>query len=223
MLGQIFYEHDWDWPAAEREINLSLALEPNNNCAVFRASILSLIMGRWDDALKRLNALVERNPLAPEVHFLLAVVQLRRGQLPEADTAIRRVLEIDPTFIFGHYTLGEVLLAHGQPEAALEAMQKEPSEVGRLGGSSIAYFALKRKPQSDAALAQLLKINTYIPSGNAGVYAFRGESDETFKWLERAYAEKDPLLFRIKYSTDFDNLHDDPRYKAFLKKMNLPE
>jgi adenylate cyclase len=57
----------------------------------------------------------------------------------------------------------------------------------------------------------------------ATVHAFRGESDEAFKWLDRAYAEKDLLLYTIKYRTEFDKLHGDPRYKALLKKMNLPE
>jgi adenylate cyclase len=61
------------------------------------------------------------------------------------------------------------------------------------------------------------------PSGVATVYAFRGESDEAFKWLDRAYAEKDSLPYAIKFRTEFNGLHDDPRYKAFLKKMNLPE
>jgi adenylate cyclase len=63
----------------------------------------------------------------------------------------------------------------------------------------------------------------YSQSSVAGFYAFRGESDEAFKWLDRAYAEKDSLLYAVKYRTEFDKLHDDPRYKAFLKKMNLPE
>jgi TolB-like protein/predicted Zn-dependent protease len=223
ILGEILYVYDWDWAAAEREIALSLALEPNNTCAVGTASRLSLIMGRWDDALKRMDALVELDPLDPAGYFWLAILQLRRGQLPEAEAAIRRALEIDPTLIFGRYTLGQVLLARGQSEAALAAMQMETSEMGRLTGSSMGYFALKRRSESDTSLAQLLKSNTYLPSGNAAVYAFRGESDEAFKWLDRAYAEKDSLLNRIKYSPDFDNLHGDPRYKAFLKKMNLPE
>ena len=63
----------------------------------------------------------------------------------------------------------------------------------------------------------------YAPSAVASVYASRGQSDEALKWLDRAQAEKDPLLYSIKYRTEFDKLHEDPRYKAFLRKMNLPE
>ena len=55
------------------------------------------------------------------------------------------------------------------------------------------------------------------------MYAFRGETDEAFKWLDRAYAEKDLLLYGIKYRTEFNGLHDDPRYKALAGRLGLPE
>jgi TolB-like protein len=223
-LGGIHATYDWDWPAADKEINLSLAFAPGNTGALFWASALSLIMGRWDDSLKLVNAWVERDPLSSDGYYWIGLVQLRRGRLAEAEAAFRRTLEFDPTYIFAHYNLGQVLLARGQPEAALTEMQKETHDGARLAGSAMAYFALKRKVESDAALAQVLKIAAYIPPhGIAGIYAFRGESDEAFKWLDRAYEQKDSLLYRIKFATELDNLHGDPRYKAFLKKMNLPE
>jgi hypothetical protein len=59
--------------------------------------------------------------------------------------------------------------------------------------------------------------------GIAEVYAFRGESDEAMHWLERAYAQKDSSLYTIKVEIPLKRLAADPRYKAFLKKMNLPE
>jgi hypothetical protein len=42
-----------------------------------------------------------------------------------------------------------------------------------------------------------------------------GESDEAFKWLDRAYEQKDTLLYGIKFAPEFDKLHEDARYKAF--------
>jgi hypothetical protein len=43
-----------------------------------------------------------------------------------------------------------------------------------------------------------------LVSGIAAVHAHRGESDEASKWLDQAYGEKDPILFYIKYSVEFD-------------------
>ena len=59
--------------------------------------------------------------------------------------------------------------------------------------------------------------------GIAEAYAYRGEKDEAFRWLDRAYAQKDPLLYLVKGDQLLKNLDTDPRYKAFLHKMKLPE
>ena len=184
----------------------------------------SLTLGNWDEALKLVNALQAVDPLNPDGYYYLSSVQLRRGRSAEAEAAIRRTLELSPRYASGQYTLGLVLLARAQPQAALAEMVKEPFDPVRLIGSAMAYFALGDKPNSDAALAQLLKsYAASIPAGVAAVYAFRGESDEAFKWLDRAYSQKDALLHRLKFSPEFDGVHGDPRYKAFLKKLNLPE
>ena len=51
----------------------------------------------------------------------------------------------------------------------------------------------------------------------------RGQSDEAMHWLERAYAKKDFGLFLVKGDPLLKSLEVDPRFKAFLRKMNLPE
>jgi len=53
--------------------------------------------------------------------------------------------------------------------------------------------------------------------------AYRGESDLAIEWLERAYAQRDPGLIEIHTEPLFKGIADDPRFKAFLRKMNLPE
>jgi hypothetical protein len=57
----------------------------------------------------------------------------------------------------------------------------------------------------------------------AETYAFRGQKDQAFSWLARAYAQKDIFLWTIKGDPLLKNLEGDPRYRAFLHKMNLPE
>lgn len=59
--------------------------------------------------------------------------------------------------------------------------------------------------------------------GHTEAYAFRGDVDEAFHWLELAYAQKDADVIYIKGDPPLKNLEGGPRYKAFLKKMNLPE
>jgi hypothetical protein len=85
-------------------------------------------------------------------------------------------------------------------------------------------FVVGHKAESDAQLAEAIRHNgASWPSEVARVYAFRGEKDHAFEWLGRAYEARDEDLFVVKVDPLLRNLEADPRYMAFLKKMNLPE
>jgi TolB-like protein/DNA-binding winged helix-turn-helix (wHTH) protein/Flp pilus assembly protein TadD len=221
VLSNIHITYDWDWPAADREYELAAAGAP---LAIQVDPLLALTMGRWDDALKAFNRGVAVDPMDADNYFFVGLTQLRRGRLAEAKAALTRTIELSPTYTFAHYSLALAALARNEPEKALVEFSMESGEAARLVGSALAYFRLGKKSDSDAALAQFIKsYGDFAPSGVASIYAYRGESDEAFKWLDRAYAQKDTLVSGIKYRTEFDKLRADPRYKAFLKKMKLPE
>jgi len=57
----------------------------------------------------------------------------------------------------------------------------------------------------------------------ATVYAWRGENDLAFKWLEAAFEQRDSSLANILTWREFDSLKADPRYPIFLKKLGLLE
>jgi tetratricopeptide (TPR) repeat protein len=103
-------------------------------------------------------------------------------------------------------------------------MQQETIDDGQYEGLALVYHAMRRKPESDAALKRAIEHHSeYWPSGIARAYAFRGELDHAMEWLERAYVVRDLDLCFIKSDPLLKNLEGDPRYKAFLRKMNLPE
>ena len=103
-------------------------------------------------------------------------------------------------------------------------MQQETTDAGRQGGLAIAYYALGRKADSDSALDRMVKEHAAEQAyAIAMAYALRGQSNEAMHWLELAYAQKDATLVYVKVDLPFKNLETDPRYKAFLRKMNLPE
>jgi hypothetical protein len=56
----------------------------------------------------------------------------------------------------------------------------------------------------------------------AQIYAFRGEIDDAFLWLERAYDNHDRTLSGVLLQPLLTNLHGDPRWELFLDKMGLP-
>jgi hypothetical protein len=87
-------------------------------------------------------------------------------------------------------------------------------------GLPMAYHALGRKADSDAALAGLIaKYEKDAPYNIACVYAYRGEADKAFPWLDKAVEYGDTGLGDIVTENLFDNIHKDPRWLPFLRKI----
>jgi len=105
-----------------------------------------------------------------------------------------------------------------------EEVDKSPEVSSRLGSSSASEASRSVfLTDSDIALAQLLASERNRPLDIAGAYAFRGQPDEALEWLDRACAQKDAFLYGIKGDLRLSKLEGNPRFKAFLEKMNLPE
>jgi len=119
--------------------------------------------------------------------------------------------------------LGEIYVMQGRAQDALVEIGQERAEFLRLQQYAIAYRALGREKESDAALSELIaKYHTSVAFEIAKVYAFRNHPDEAFEWLDRAYAQHDGGLPLTNEEPLLKSLHNDPRYAAFLKKIHLP-
>jgi TolB-like protein len=226
VLADVYLAYDWDWVAAEHEIEMAFALGGRDSAGLTAAA---RVAGATDPASERTASLLHEaialDPLNAEAHMVLGWwVYMRRGSFVEAERSLRRGLEISPHFGTGRYFLAIDLVMLGRLDEALEQAQGETLDDGRYEGSSVIYFAQHRKRDSDAALAKAIAHNADSwASAIAKVYAFRGEANEALQWLERAYAQHDEDLYFIKGDPQLRSLESDPRYKTFLHKMNLPE
>ena len=151
--------------------------------------------------------------------FFLAADQ----QLARARPLYEKALAIAPHFTLPQYHLAELELLEGQPERALATFRQLKTKNFSLNGQAKAEYSLGHREVSQTILEQLIAERPPPSALIASVYAWRGEKDKAFQWAERAYAERDAGLTWLKIDFDFRDLRDDPRYKALLKKMNLPE
>jgi TolB-like protein/DNA-binding winged helix-turn-helix (wHTH) protein len=214
---------DWDWDAADASLTKAAALEPGN-VEVFRIRAnLSKVLGHLDQAIKLYEQTVLLDPLRANSYVSLGQLLYVAGRYDEARAALQQALDLNPQATDAHVILGQILIAQGKPQQALAEIEKEPNEGGKLTGEVLAYHALGRKQDSNAALAGLIaKYDTSSAYQIAQVYAYRGESDKSFEWLERAYDQRDTGLPLFNTEPLFKNLHHDPRYADLLKKLRLP-
>ncbi len=222
-LAFIKMTYDWDWDGANADIQQALALNPGDEQVIGNAAWLAASLNHFDEALRLRHRAVEMNPLSAGAYHILGFTAWWAGRPEEAVAAIQKALELDPGYPWLHTVLGYVYLA-SRPEAALAEAQREKLAAFHLQGLALAYHALGRTQESDQALTQLIATEqTGSAYQIAEVYAFRGQPNQAFEWLERAYAQRDGALTDVKGDPLLKNLEHDPRYHAFLKKMRLLE
>jgi adenylate cyclase len=130
------------------------------------------------------------------------------------------VLSLAPGRGGAHDNLGIALMLKGDAQGALSEIEQETSDAWKMIGLPMAYHALGRKADSDAALAALMaKYEKGAPYNIAAVYAYRGEADKAFAWLDKAIEYGDSGLGEIGSENLFDKIHGDPRWLPFLRKV----
>jgi TolB-like protein/DNA-binding winged helix-turn-helix (wHTH) protein/Flp pilus assembly protein TadD len=223
VLAKTQMNCDWNWDAANASITKAAALEPGSVEVLRIRSYRYRILGNLDQAIELYEQAVALDPLNANSYSRLGYLLYAAGRYDRARATLQKALDLNPQASHVHLTLDKILIAQGMPQQALVEIEKEPSEWGKFTGLALAYHALGREQDSNTALDDLIaKYRAYAAYQIAQVYAFRGESDKSFEWLEHAYKQRDPGLPEIKSNPLFKNLVRDRRYGEFLKKMRLP-
>ena len=163
------------------------------------------------------------DPLLPRSYTSLGAQLSELGNYEEARTALHEALELNPQKEHDHALQGEVLLAQGFPDQALVEIEQEPSKFWRHLNEALAYATLNRLAQSHEALSAVIATDQNGAAPEiAAAYAYRGESDKAFAWLDRAYRQRDGGLTYVKVDPLLISLRRDPRYADLLMKMHLP-
>jgi TolB-like protein/cytochrome c-type biogenesis protein CcmH/NrfG len=216
---------EWNWKAAEAEINQALALNPGNADAFGVATVIALTLGHFDEGLQLAQRVVTLDPLSALNYGSFAGLggaYLAGGRLSEAETAYRQALDLAPAISQGHFLLGWTLLARREPAAALAVMEQETDQRYRDVGRALALDALGRRTEADRALAVAeAKYPGVVEYPIAVVYANRNDFDMAFAWLDRAFQMHDGWVPWLPWDPLLKNLRGDPRYRVLLRKMNL--
>ena len=223
QMGWIKRAYDWDWIGADESYKQALKLDPGNASIITNSAVLAAALGRIDEAIKLTRHSIKLNPLSTARYNNLGYLTLYAGLFDESEAAFKKTLELNPQFPGGYMQLGRVYLEKGEFDLALEEIMKEKDPFWQMFGLALVYHALGRKNEADAKLAELIKDDANDGSYQiAEIYAYCGETDKAFDWLERAYLQRDSGLPEIKSDSLLRNIVKDPRYSAFLKKMKLP-
>src|SRR6266576_1499937 len=221
--GSIETNFDFNWNGAAQTLSKALALAPADPNIVIAAGNLEIARGNMDRAIELYRKAVDLDPVNPQARAFLAFNLAATKRFAEARAEFPRVVELNPAAPWAHAGLGLSYLLEGKFEEAVAATEGEAGEWARLI-VACARWGQKKIPEADAALARLsdfFKQKTAYEI--AEVYAYRGDKNKAFEWLERARRQRNPGLAGLRKDPLLANLRADPRWNAFLRTMGLAD
>jgi len=228
-IARLLWLTDLKVDEAEREYRHALDLDPNNAEARADYSHVLMNLGRTDEGMRQIELALALDPLNDFVRVFHVGSLVFARRYDEALARGKEFLRAQPGSLaclglFGSAAImkqqwADAVAANaamyeglGRPDVA-EAMKKGYAEAG--------YAAAFRR----AADVELEKHGNEggVEYDAAGNYAIAGDYPRALDWLEKAYDNRDPGMPYLGCTPFFDPLRADPRFKALLRKMGLPQ
>ena len=224
-LGRVL-GHEYDFAGFRREVLKAIELNPNLAEAYISLAALNAFSTKWSECAESLEKALALDPLSVQTSGHAGTWFLYMGRYDEAIKHLRNSLELDPDNSFNLDNLGLAYIKKGMVDEGL-AMVKKASETTGFDGPwpdlAWAYAKAGRMDEAKKVLERALanEGRTNSPTMVAGIYSVLGDKDKTMEWLEKAYQQRSGYLAAVNGDFVFENVQDDPRFKALMARMGL--
>ena len=176
-------------------------------------------------AIELYRQAVALDPVNPQGPIVACLHLAITGQFAEAQAEYARVMELNPAAPGAHAGLGLAFLLEGKFEEAAVAAQDDAAGVGSTSCRGHGSLESETNSGSRCGAGRVNPRTTPMSAAYqiAEVYAYRGDKDRAFEWLERARRQRDAGLVGLRCDPVYENLHGDPRWDAFLRTLGLAD
>jgi tetratricopeptide (TPR) repeat protein len=230
-LGMYYSHWEWNHAEAERELRRAFELKPNYATPhQWLSTEVFLPLNRLDEAIAEGQRAQELDPLSAIIATRLGYAYFVARRYDDAIAMHRRSLDIDPELSFAYTSLGNSLLAKGQLSEAIASCRKAVAiSQDDPWDKSYLAFVLARAGRRDEALKLIEELKhpkegIYVPAFLIALpYLGLENKDESLTWLEKEADAHGSDGMQISVDPNFDELRNETRFKALLKRMNLPQ
>ena len=235
VLGDVAFRSAWNFALGESELRRAVESEPHR--AIYHAWLAGLLAdeGRGDEAQVEIDRAIADDPLWPSVYSMAAFVAGADRDNVRLLAAVRKYLSLVPDSAYTHDQLAWAYFSMQRYEDALSEwekmaeMEKDSARItleerGRLAfreGGIQRYARVRLGAIERHTVETTRHPNDFVP---AEWYAFVGENDKALSALQHLVAAHDGEAVQLAVNPMFDNLHNDPRFRALLQQvgLNLP-
>jgi len=232
-LSQVYLWHDWNWAAADREIQRALQLNPSSVDTLTASEVHALLVrANYQEALKTSQRIVDVDPLNPFGRVQTIWTSFLSRHYDDSIRHSKTLLELAPKTWFGHFFLAmNYAVKQMRPEVNVECDKVVELLAGVYDMQSLAtcVWALGAVDDKDKA-RRLLAVVENPPSGlwldpvmMAAAYTGLGDIDRSIAWYQKGLEERSPNMVYMKVAPGaWDAVRSDSRFQAILRQMNFP-
>ena len=217
------FAFEQDWSGGEADFGKALECSPGDVMARWQYSRLLAALGRLPEALAQARVATELDPLSAQAWEIASRYQIALGDFESAETSLRRALDIAPEHGRAPVGMGLLHLLRGDSAQAFAWYGRADNDAFRLCGQAMAAYLGGDAASARRMLDELIAEGAHTSAYQVGEgFAWCGQPDEAFAWLQRAIVQRDAGVQYLKYDPALRNLRGDPRYARLLQQVGLP-
>ena len=223
-LGIVQAWSDLDIRAADATLQKAVSLDPNNPETLYQRADVTATQGRLDEAVVMMRKALALEPLNASFHFYTGQFLLAQDRLDEAESELKLAIDLQPAASGYRSFLAMVYIKRGQADLALATADAEVPGYNRRTVLAEVHAMRGELALADAQVREMIRLDGDVsPTNLAQYYAYRGDADQAFAWLEHGFGIGDPGVTTL-YEDPFipAALEGDPRFAAFCTKVGLP-
>jgi TolB-like protein/Tfp pilus assembly protein PilF len=229
-LGTVYYYYDWDWQKCLQSLDRAISLNPSYADAYVMKSFWLSLHNEPDEALQSIRKAIQLDPFNPPVNFAYAAILVLNGQLEESIAQTEKLFEISPQFPDAICFRGDLQLALGNYEQAMQYYKIAESmpgfETTAYASMGCMYAILGKTSKAKEYLVKLLEASNTMAGQSihhnlAWMYAALNNPDPMFEELNKCVDVKDTRVLYIRNHQLFQKYFSDPRFTALLNRMGL--
>jgi len=220
-IGWVAMYRDRDYAEAVRLISAARRLEPGNASVLNAYAVLNGNFGRTQTARSIYLEALSIDPLAMSVLANTAGVNFALQRFDDMEEMIVRMREIGADSLYADIYEGWRAYGMGNAELALD-LWRGIDDLNSVWAQAFPLYDLGQDEEVLKAIETLKNAGSRSVQV-ASIYAYMGDADNAFAWLERGYEDGDDDLVEIRQYTAFEPVEDDPRWELMLDKIGISD
>jgi tetratricopeptide (TPR) repeat protein len=220
-LALLAAQVDWNWAAAERELNIASVIAPSA-MAEGHYALIDVVRGRKAEAAEHIRRARDLDPLGVAVLMNTAELQIMAGEYETPRAMLDRFSEQHPEVDNARFWAAISLVFQGRGDEALARFRLLDGKIAETEIFEAAAHAVAGRRAEALRLLHSYESRPDRSEANiAQVYGFLHDEANTLTWLDRSVTRREPGIVYLAVHPAFAFLHENLKFRELERRVGV--